>query len=290
LKDDRRGLKGAGAHLVRRVLRTRLAQRVLPHMFVKHRVVPFLVEQSSTKYDAEKFFDSFFDHNVKAEGALSDEGTLGFDVGRIDSRYHYNCTENAIIESLLDVPLREPDVLDIGPGSGHWLGFYLDVYGAKSVVGLELSGSAVAQLREKFDGNERVQIQHGDLSEPGLDLGRQFDIINAIGVIFHIVEDALWEAAILNAARHLKPGGRMVVGGQFGRLTSNVQFHATDEFKSTDEMSGDSYLVNKRIRSLSHWRALALKAGLEVHRVHKTRKIRHFFQVENNVLVLTKPQ
>lgn len=47
----------------------------------------------------------------------------------------------------------------------------------------------------------------------------QFDVVNAIGVIFHIVDDAKWENAIKNLFSLLKPEGILIVGGDFGNET-----------------------------------------------------------------------
>jgi len=34
-----------------------------------------------------------------------------------------------------------------------------------------------------------------------------FDVVNAIGVMFHAVDDALWEQAVASLGRHLAVGG-----------------------------------------------------------------------------------
>ncbi len=56
-----------------------------------------------------------------------------------------------------------------------------------------------------------------------------------------------------------------MVGGQFGWLTQNVQFHDKDEFGNWDEtvqVSEDRVRVNKRIRSLKYWKRGTKNAGL----------------------------
>jgi len=179
--------------------------------------------------------------------------------------------------------------LDIGSGAGHWIDFYLEVLRAGSVMGCEISGTAARALDSKYRGVEDVDVVEADISSPGIDLGRKFDIINAIGVMFHIVDDERWEDAIANIAGHLNRDGAVVVGGQFGRTTRNVQFHDCDSFESWEEARGASSevaLVNKRIRSLSRWRSRARGAGLKVDCVKRAKGRKDIETPENNVLIL----
>ena len=99
-------------------------------------------------------------------------------------------------------------------------------------------------------GIPEVEVRLADVTRPDFDLGERFALVNAIGVMFHIVDDAAWERALRNVARHLEPGGRWIVGGQFGWVTANVQFHGCDDFSSWgDAAARGPRLVNKRIRS-----------------------------------------
>lgn len=182
-------------------------------------------------------------------------------------------------------------MLDVGSGTGHWIDFYLDVFRARYIVGLEIANPAVELLRMKYKDVQSVDIIEEDISNSEFNLGREFDIINAIGIMFHIVDDNRWKQAVKNLAGHLKNDGVIVVGGQFGLITQNVQFHNTDYFSSWDEQlrseESDVALVNKRIRSLNHWKECARQAGLRVNCVKKTRQKRGIRTPENNVLILS---
>ena len=63
------------------------------------------------------------------------------------------------------------------------------------------------------------------------------------------------------------PDGVMLVGGEFGNETRNVQFHHEDnfetwrEFKQTKPKIGQ-VRVNKRVRSLDEWQEAATSSGL----------------------------
>lgn len=264
----------------------RTAIRYIPLNVLKHWLYPFLVRGRREDYDAKTFFESW--HNAAAQ--ISDGSTISLTQDPASSRYHYNAVENTLLRWFILHPRSErPSVLDIGAGAGHWIGFYRQVLQAQHVTGIDLSETACAELRRKFP-DETVDIRTADISTAGFQAG-SYDIINAIGVMFHIVDDRAWERAIGNLASALAPGGVFLVGGQFGFLTRNVQFHKSDRFESWQdfrEAKGERVLVNKRIRSLRAWRRAAAQAGLRVVAVLRTPQTRGIPTPENHVLVLQR--
>lgn len=262
--------------------------RVAGRKFVKHYVAPLRVRGARAAYDPKRYFESWH----RASGSLEDAETIAPGAGALRTAYHYNAVENAIMESLAGRPICAPlSVLDVGSGAGHWIDFYRRVFDARAVVGLELSSLAVEALREKYAGEPGVEIAEGDIGDAATLPDRRFGLVNAVGVMFHIVDDERWERAVANVASCLAPGGLAVVTGQFGLLTQNVQFHHRDDFASWDEAraGGDGVaLVNKRIRSLHRWRACARKAGLELVERRRARTGRAIPTPENNVLLLRR--
>jgi SAM-dependent methyltransferase len=262
--------------------------RLAGRRFVKHYVEPLRVRGAQIPFDAKRYFESWH----RASGSLEDSETIAPGADPLRTAYHYNAVENAIMDSLVREALPTLlTVLDVGSGAGHWIDFYRRVFGASPVVGLELSALAVAGLRAKYADQPDVEIAEGDVSDAGFSLGRTFGLVNAVGVMFHIVEDERWERAVSTLARHLEPGGLAVISGQFGRTTRNVQFHRRDDFSSWDEArssASDVALVNKRIRSLRRWRSCADAAGLEIVRRQPAQTTRAIPTPENNVLLLRK--
>jgi len=262
--------------------------RVAGRKFVKHYVEPLRVRGIQAPFDAKRYFESWH----RASGSLEDSETIAPGADPLRTAYHYNAVENAIMDCLARQRLPSPlTVLDVGSGAGHWIDFYRRVFGASSVVGLELSALAVEGLQAKYAGQAEVEIAEGDVGAGGFSLERRFGLVNAVGVMFHIVDDDRWERAVANLARQLEPGGLAVITGQFGHTTRNVQFHRRDDFSSWDEFrspGSDVALVNKRIRSLRRWRACAATAGLEVVRRQRTQVSRAIPTPENNVLILQR--
>lgn len=164
------------------------------------------------------------------------------------------------------------------------------MFRASSVVGVEISKPCIDMLNIKYKEVENVCITDTDISSPNLSMSQKFDIINAIGVMFHLVDDTLWKQAVQNFANHLTDRGIIVIGGQFGLVTRNVQFHNTDEFSTMDECKkakSDKILVDKRIRSLRFWKQCTEEAGLRIDHVQRTRQWKGIRTPENNILILS---
>ncbi len=90
----------------------------------------------------------------------------------------------------------------------------------------------------------------------------------------------------------LNDDGLMVVGGEFGLISQNIQFHARDEFECLEETripsGGGEVRINKRIRSLRRWKRAASAAGLRVKTLVRTSNVSEIVTPENNVLVLER--
>jgi SAM-dependent methyltransferase len=265
--------------------------RFLPWRFLKAHVYPVTVRGTRKHYDAARYFESYYRAVPSAE--FSDRMTIGPAVAPLHAKFHYNAVENSIIRGLLRCEVKErPAVLDLGSGAGHWIEFYLDTFGASHVCGLDISKACVDRLRDKYAHTDRVAIMEGDMTAEPVWFDRRFDIVNAIGVVFHIVDDTLWLRALGNMRSLLSDDGLIVIGGEFGMFTANVQFHAADEFQTLEAMRqapvGGEVRVNKRIRSLRRWKKAARVAGLRVKRVIRTSNSSDIVTPENNVMVLER--
>ena len=101
-------------------------------------------------------------------------------------------------------------VLDVGCGIGRWSRL-LAARGA-NVTGVDLSPTMIAQaqLRAAADGvSGRCRFEVQDLSR--LDLAERFDLVLGVTVLQHILDPGELRAALAAMARHLAPGGRMIL-------------------------------------------------------------------------------
>jgi SAM-dependent methyltransferase len=259
-----------------------LSSQYLPALRARGRAVPYDARRSwATRYE-----------RVLTVGELDDASTIKQGSSSLRARYHYNAVENAILEQALQAGFPErPATLDVGPGAGHWIDFYRHVLGAGRVVGVELSPAAAAALTAAHAGDPAVSIVEGDVAEEGFDLGDRFDVVNAVDVLFHIVDDGLWSRAVRNLAVHLEPGGRLVVAEHVGVVSHDAGFRRPDPLRGEDPGSGDAgaVLVTKRVRSLHSWRECARKAGLTEVAAARIRKSRSLPSPANRLLVFARP-
>lgn len=94
------------------------------------------------------------------------------------------------------------DVLECGCGGGQHTSFVAPY--AKSVTAVDLNTTEVARERNKEFSN--VTFVEADIAE--MDLGRKFDAAFCIGVIHHT---DFPDKTFRNIARHVKPGGRVII-------------------------------------------------------------------------------
>lgn len=260
--------------------------------------------------EAKTFFESFYRASVR--GTPDDRATIA-SITDVETRFHYNAVENSILrafarrEPLPEGPAVEAwralrlrrglRLLDVGSGAGHWVDFFRAALLVSEVVAVEIADNMAAFLEQRYAGDARVRVLRNDVSEPDFPAaaGGPFDYVSAIGVMFHIVDDGRWRAATANLASLVKPGGLLFVGGEFGPVTRNVQFHRSDRFGNWREFANaeapeGEIRVNKRVRSLAAWTALAQDVGLEVADLVRTDREPGIATPENDVLVLARPR
>ncbi len=140
-----------------------------------------------------------------------------------------------------DVNLTNARVLDVGSGFGYYVNRYL-AWGAQAVTGVDLTQQAVDHLKATFPGQE---FHQADISEPGWEVGKTYDLVSAISMIFHIVEPARFRSALTNLCRHVVPGGHLLVVDSFQRQWLPTAPHA-------------------RLRDLADYRPVLEAEGLEL--------------------------
>ncbi|MCX6555333.1 MAG: class I SAM-dependent methyltransferase [Candidatus Aminicenantes bacterium] len=257
--------------------------RLLPYHIAKTYLLPLRYRRRSVHaYRAKEFFESYY----SLTDSNSDGHTVSPDAQPLLVRYHYNQVENAIIEFMAvragALPLSH--VLDIGAGTGHWTDFYLNTFHAEQVTAIEISTVAACRLQERFHSSP-VTVINQDVASAG-PLPDAVDLVSAIGVMFHIVDDAELERAVEHLAARLRPGGIFIISGYFGWINQNTQFHRSDNFSSWTETRNVSdrspLLVDKRVRSVFFWRRLLGRHHLHIEQVRRHRNPMH--GPENNIL------
>ncbi len=106
-------------------------------------------------------------------------------------------------------------VLDVGCGTGVFSGFYLR--NSAQVTGIDITTTSIEKLRKSLpDGKFITMDISADFAANKEYFENQFDIINILNVIFHIVDDMRFERALGNMAACLKEGGYLLISDYFG--------------------------------------------------------------------------
>ncbi len=111
---------------------------------------------------------------------------------------------------------RGRSVLDVGCGTGFFTAYYLG-RGAR-VTGVDIARTSVERLRRQFP---EAGFLLADVSE--VDLEGRFDLVNAFDVLYHIVDDARWEAALRRLGAAVLPGGLLLVTDTFVGFPTGAQ-------------------------------------------------------------------
>ncbi|MBI2303824.1 MAG: class I SAM-dependent methyltransferase [Chloroflexi bacterium] len=100
-------------------------------------------------------------------------------------------------------------VLDVGAGVGNWC-FWYEVSGCQ-VTGIDFSEEMVSLAQEQaLERGSKVQFFRRAI-EDWEGSQEEFDVITAITVLQHIIDEGCFERAVANMARLVKKGGHIVV-------------------------------------------------------------------------------
>ncbi|MAT39347.1 MAG: hypothetical protein CL946_07060 [Ectothiorhodospiraceae bacterium] len=222
---------------------------------------------------------SYWDKEFYLEG-ISDAKTISSKKSEYSARYHYASTEMQIYRYFVNHNAASPaSILDYGSGAGHWIDFYRDL-GAETAGGIEISEKCVEHLTHKYKETPKTTIWHGKIHEVlETQVTTTFDLINAIGVLFHIVDDNELIQVLKLTYEKLNSDGLFVIGGNFGLWPMNI---------NTQVKFGR--ILNKRLRSRWWWTRELKKVGFRDITIY--RNIGYAFikdrTPENSILVCRK--
>lgn len=151
----------------------------------------------------------YWGQRVSGDGSLANVGQTA--LGPYNG-YTYPLRLEALDRLLEGVPVKELRVFDGGFGEGVYLDYWRR-RGAATVAGIDLSERAVAAGKARYPGYE---LKIGDLSKADdFTPFRRYDIVTAIDVLYHVVDDAAWSAALGNMLSLVAPEGYFIFSDKF---------------------------------------------------------------------------
>ena len=106
------------------------------------------------------------------------------------------------------VPVAPRRVLDLGTGDGYTLGLVRSVYPEAEGIGIDFSAEMLGRARQRFAGDDGVEIIEHDLDASLPQFGR-FDLVVSSFAIHHCVDERK-RALYREVFDVLEPGGRFL--------------------------------------------------------------------------------
>lgn len=176
--------------------------------------------------------------------------------GWISPLYPYASTEMLILRDFAEHRITGVHrVLDLGSGGSHWIRLYRDL-GATDIHGVEVSWAPA----DGGDGPGEDVTLHDGRIHAALNRysGEPFDLVNAIGALFHLVSDLEVISALQRIHRHMSPGGTLVIGGNFDLWLMPI-----------DPPVRLARFLNSRQRSPWWWTRQLRQIGFDDIRIHR---------------------
>jgi 2-polyprenyl-3-methyl-5-hydroxy-6-metoxy-1,4-benzoquinol methylase len=221
-----------------------------------------------TEFNARAYWESRITANLGLHGV----GYLGYGTAYNDWMYRVRSVVFRRAVRELGANLSESSVLDIGSGTGFYVRTWREL-GARNVTGSDLTSVAVNHLRASYPGIGTIQMDIGRPLDPKIRAG-SFDLISAMDVLFHIVDDSAFSQAISNIAKLLKANGWFLMSDNFvhgsAQRISHQVSRPLDEITRTLEHQGLEIvkrmpmfvLMNAPTDTSSQWPLLFWRAAM----------------------------
>ena len=108
------------------------------------------------------------------------------------------------------------EILDVGCGTGFYVGLWKNQIGVGHITGIDITNIAIENLKGKFPDAEFYRADVSSDADIAFLIGtKEFDVVSAFDVLFHIVDDNRYEKAIKNIHSMLKSNGIFVFSDNF---------------------------------------------------------------------------
>jgi SAM-dependent methyltransferase len=198
-----------------------------------------------TRYEASAYWEELL------EDEFNESGVAYPQLARSINQAMYRTIGRSVARALKTTEASAPPgrVLDVGSGTGVWIDFWRR-HGAAQITGVDLTATSVERLRHRWPEHEFLKA---DIGEADAALPMDHDIVSAMSVLLHIVDDARFRQAFVNLAAALRLNGTLV-------LVEPVVVH-----RWWGPPFGED--ANSKARPLADYRAALEAAGLELQSI-----------------------
>lgn len=205
------------------------------------------------QYDPQKYWEE----RLKSRFNLTGVGNIVFDSKY--NEYLYKLQLAILIKALrkYNISLREKKVLDIGCGTGFFSKFYLN--NLAQITGIDITTISIESLKKSLPGGRFITLDiSAEFPATKESFVKEFDIINILNVIFHIIDEVKFEKALENIAVCLKEGGYLFISDYFGDTdvspAQHVKFRRLERYQILQqkgikilEVIPIYYFMNRRV-------------------------------------------
>jgi SAM-dependent methyltransferase len=114
--------------------------------------------------------------------------------------------------------IKPKTVLDVGCGYGRAAPIFLEA--GCAYTGVDISPIAIDDARTRLPG---IRFFVGDLNT--WDTDERFDLVAALWVMIHFVDDMAWLSLVERCLSWVAPGGSFLMVNRFPRMTDRPQVH-----------------------------------------------------------------
>jgi len=188
---------------------------------------------------------AYWENHLRNRPGLMATGHRQFSMAYNEAMYQIATErlQSALTQARIELTGRR--ILDVGAGFGYFIQKYLS-WGAARITGVDLAEISIQELQHTFPQQEFFQA---DISEENLPIPGNYDLVSAISMIFHIVDDLRFEQALKNMCQRVKPGGHLIIVDAFHRVWLPTARHA-------------------RLRHLGAYQPILRERGLEIRVIY----------------------
>jgi 2-polyprenyl-3-methyl-5-hydroxy-6-metoxy-1,4-benzoquinol methylase len=164
----------------------------------------------------------YWEERLSKRVDLTTVGQLG--LGYVYNSWLYRARFHAMYRALkkINLDVSQKSLIDVGIGYGAWIPFWQRC-NVHQIVGLDITSASVCALGKRYP---QFNFFEEDICSPyQVPQGRNFDIVTAFDILFHITGDADFSNAILNLSKLVKCGGWVIISDSFCNEPWGPFFH-----------------------------------------------------------------